>query len=231
MAEESIARDQAQFFGNLLRTHGNSPMGTSSESLAHKRLRFSEIFACLEPSTGFSIHDVGMGLGHFYDFLATKLDPESFDYSGSEILEEYVAACRARLPRGVFHLRNLADPQNRFEDVQAHDYVVLSGVFHQMQKTPIPTWEKYLKSLLRNSFSLAKKAMVFNLVSPYVGFYQPGIYYAKLGKILDFVTEDLSRFFILRHNYALYEFTVAVYTEAFVQSKFDEPEFGKYFGP
>lgn len=51
----------------------------------------------------------------------------------------------------------------------------------------------------------------------------------NLSKILDFVSEELSRFFIVRHNYALFEFTVAVYTNDFVKERFTEPEFEKYF--
>lgn len=202
-------------------------MGTSSESLAHKSLRFSEILKCMEISPNFSVHDVGMGLAQFNNFLEEELTSIRFEYSGSEIFEGYVNSCRKRLPSKVFFHRNIAE-LNSIEG-EIYDFVVLSGVFHQMQKTPIPKWEKYLKSLLRNSFRLAKKGMVFNLVSPYVDFHQSGIYYARLPMILDFMVEELSRFFFIRHNYALYEFTIGVYTEDYVKSKFKEHEFLKYF--
>lgn len=230
MDEKEIANEQARIFGELLKQFGDAPMATSSESAAHKLLRFSEIFSLLEPSPGFQVHDIGMGLAGFHDFLAERLGSDSFEYSGSEILNEYVLKCRDRLPQRLFYCRNIADrTENYILDGEAYDFVVASGVFHQMRRTPIPDWEKYIKAVLRNSFLLARKGLVFNLVSPYVDFYQPGIYYAKISKILDFVSEELSRFFIVRHNCALFEFTVAVYTNDFVKERFTEPEFEKYF--
>lgn len=230
LSDKKIKEDQNRIFGELFRKFGNSPMATSSESPEHKRLRYAEILNSIEAAPGISIHDVGMGLSQFHDFVAESLDIDSFEYSGSEILEDYVHASRRRLPERTFFHRNLADSLSEQATAESYDFVVLSGVFHQMQNTPIPEWEKYLKSLLRNSFSLATKGIVFNLVSPYVEFQQSGIYYAKLHKILDFIVEDLSRFFIVRHNYALYEFTVAVYTEEYTKSRFHEPVLQKYFG-
>lgn len=230
MNEREIAEQQVQVFGELLKSYGDSPMATSSESAAHKRLRFNEIFALLEPAPGFSVHDVGMGLGGFHDFLAERVGTEAFDYSGTEILNDYVLRCREKFPDRLFYCRNIADrDDNGIEDGEEYDFVIASGVFHQMRLTPIPDWEKYLKSVLRSSFLLARKGLVFNLVSPYVDFYQPGIYYAKMSKILDFVAEELSRFFVVHHNYPLFEFTVAVYTEDFVKTRSREPEFEKYF--
>jgi hypothetical protein len=232
MDKKEITQNQIRIFRNLFEQHGNSPMGVSSESLVHKRLRFSEILEFMDVSTNFSVHDVGMGLAHFHDFLEEKLNFIKFEYSGSEILEEYVNSCRERLPSRDFFHRNISENKNIGGGGwtgEVYDYVVLSGVFHQMRETPITDWEIYLKSLLRNCFQMAKKGIVFNLVSPYVDFYQTGIYYARLPKILDFITEELSRFFVIRHNYALFEFTICVYQKDYVKTKFQEPEFQKYF--
>jgi glycosyltransferase involved in cell wall biosynthesis len=51
----------------------------------------------------------------------------------------------------------------------------------------------------------------------------------ELPKLINFINDDLSRFFEIRHHYALFEFTVYVNEEDFIKSKTHQPEFQKYF--
>ena len=71
--------------------------------------------------------------------------------------------------------------------------------------------------------------MAFNLISPYVDFYQTEVYYANIQKYLNFIVSDLSRFFEIHHNYALFEMTIFVYKEEYIKSNHPESEFQKYF--
>jgi len=47
--------------------------------------------------------------------------------------------------------------------------------------------------------------------------------------LINFINDELSRFFEIKHNYALFEFTVYVYKYEHIKSKSIEPEFQKYF--
>jgi hypothetical protein len=230
MSLDDVARAQSRHFSGLFEKYGNTPRGVSSESLAHKNARYREILSCLDVQENFSLHDVGFGLGAFNDFLVVSLPGNNFEYSGSEVTSSYIDAVRKRIPGKLFFLRNLADGQASDYVDEQYDFVTLSGVFHQIQDTNILDWENYMKAILSNSFSLTKKIMVFNLVSPFVAWRNPGVYYADITKILEFIQGSLSRFFLVRHNYALFEFTVAVYTETYIKTKSPEPEFQKYFG-
>lgn len=219
MSLDDVARAQSSHFSGLFEKYGNTPMGVSSESVAHKNARYREILSCLDLQENFSLHDVGFGLGAFHDFLTTRLPGTNFKYSGSEVTPEYVDAIRKSIPGGLFFHRNLADGEAIHSVDEEYDFVILSGVFHQIQNTNIIEWEKYMEAILSNSFSLTKKIMVFNLVSPFVEWTNPGVYYADLSKVLNFIQGSLSRFFVVRHNYALFEFTVAVYTESYYKDK------------
>ncbi len=220
-----ITQAQVRHFKNLYKANKGTPMAVSSESPAHKRLRYEELSRVFLGDDSFSIHDVGMGLGDYHVYLKEAFPALHFDYSGSEIVKEFWEHASCRFPQQQFHLRDISE--RAFED--RYDYLVMSGVFHQRRDTSIPQWEAYARRLIANCFAMCRKAVGFNFISPFVDFYQTEVYYCNLSKILNFIVDDLSRFFLIQHNYALFEFTTFVYRPEYIKSKFRQPEFQKYF--
>jgi len=218
-------KNQEETFRQLYAQPTGSPMAVSSESQEHKRLRFSRIKGLFQADTACSIHDVGMGIADLNAYLLEAMPGSEFDYSGSEILAEYVDAARTRFPELQFFHRDIAEhvPEDRY------DWVVMSGVFHQRRESSIRDWEAFSQRIIRNAFAMARKGIAFNFVSPFVDFYQTQVYYCNLPKLLNFINDDLSRFFQLRHDYALFEFTVYVYQSEYIAEQFPQSEFRKYF--
>lgn len=216
---------QEKFFRELYEQHGYSPMALSSESLAHKALRFSKIAGIFEQDENFSVHDVGMGFADFADYIKNKFPNKKIEYSGSEILQEFVDASSYKFSDCKFYCRDIAEKAPS----ETYDYVVMSGIFHQRRDSSIRDWEKFAEKILFNSFKICKKGIAFNFISPFVDFYQPQVYYSNLPKWINYVNDNLSRFFIINHDYALFEYTVYVYKEAYMSSKYSQKEFKKYF--
>ena len=217
--------DQEAHYRMLLEKHAGTPMAVSSESVAHKKLRFDQIAKLFGDDSEFSVHDVGMGLGAFGIYLRENFAARRIEYSGTEILPEFVKAAKEEHSDSRFYLRDLTEKAGD----DRYDYVVLSGVFHQRRSTPIPDWEKFSRQIVRNSWEMCRKGLAFNFISPFVDFYQSEVYYANLPRVIQFISEELSRFFVVNHSYALYEFTVLVYRESYVAERDCAPEFRKYF--
>jgi len=216
---------QERIYRELYEKHKGTTMAVSSESPAHKRLRFTQVTDIFAHEEACTVHDIGMGLADMYAFIQERWPGKEITYSGTEILKEYVDACKGRYPDLGFHHRDLADRPG--ED--RYDYVVMSGVFHQRRESTIRDWEAFAQNIIRNGFAMCTKGVAFNFISPFVDFYQTQVYYANLPKLLNFINDDLSRFFEIRHNYALFEFTVFVYKEDYAHARHPEPEFSKYF--
>lgn len=216
---------QEKIFRELYENNKGTPMATSSESLVHKALRYKIITSIFEDDDDFSVHDVGMGLADLNAYIRHAFPNRRIEYSGSEIVDELVATSRERYPQLSFFHRDLSEEPGK----DTYDYVVMSGVFHQRRDSTIGEWEDFSQNLLRNSFRMCKKGVSFNFISPFVDFYQTNVYYCNLPKLLNFINDDLSRFFEIKHNYALFEFTVHVYKEEFVSSQQPEDELSKYF--
>lgn len=225
MSNNKVRISQENIYKELYEKHKGTPMAVSSESLNHKRLRFGKICEIFKEDDDFSVHDVGMGIADLNTFIRENYPQKSIIYSGSEILKEYVEDSGKRFPESNFFHRDIAE--SSFED--KYDYLLMSGVFHQRRETPIRDWEKFSQNILKNSFEMCNKGIAFNFISPFVDFYQTQVYYSNLPKLINFINDELSRFFEIKHNYALFEFTVFVYKEEFIKSLHPQEEFVKYF--
>ncbi|NVJ46715.1 MAG: class I SAM-dependent methyltransferase [Cytophagia bacterium] len=221
----STRQKQEEIYRGLYTEHKGTPMAVSSESLNHKNQRFKLITNIFKDQTDVSVHDVGMGLADLYAFIQTEIKETNVQYSGTDILREFVEESRLRFPECRFYHRDIAE--SAFEDT--YDYVLLSGVFHQRRDSSIREWELFWQKMIKNAFLMSRKGVAFNFVSPFVDFYQTQSYYCNLPKLLNFINDDLSRFFEIKHDYALFEFTVYVYQESYIKSITPEPEFQKYF--
>lgn len=220
-----VRKAQEGIYRELLSKHKGTPMAVSSESLAHKKLRFDLISRMFSGDKGFTLHDVGMGIADFGEYLQKHHGEKQVIYSGTEILEEYCEEAKRRFPGSEFFCRDIAD--RPYED--EYDYIIMSGVFHQRRDTAIPDWEKFAQDIIRNSFKMCNRGVAFNLISPFVDFYQTQVYYSNLPKFINFINDELSRFFVISHDYALFEYTVFVFKEDYIKSKYTEIEFQKYF--
>lgn len=223
--ENKTRRNQECFYKELLEKYKGTTMAVSSESLAHKKSRFKHITDIFESDDNISIHDVGMGLADMYTYIQENFPQKKITYSGSEILIEFVNEASQRFPNLSFYHRDLAEKP--FDD--CYDYLLMSGVFHQRRENTIREWEEFAQNLIFNSFQMCKKGIAFNFISPFVDYYQTQVYYSNLPKIVNFINDKLSRFFVIKHNYALYEYTVYVYREEYIKLLHPEPEFQKYF--
>ncbi|HMO61148.1 MAG TPA: hypothetical protein PKC39_01670 [Ferruginibacter sp.] len=216
---------QEKIYKELYEKHKGTPMAVSSESWNHKLTRFKMVCDIFRDDDNITVHDVGMGIADMGEFIKTQFPQKNIQYSGTEILEEYVAEAQRRFPGSQFYKRDIAEQS--FED--RYDYLLLSGVFHQRRDSSVRDWEKFAQMIIKHSFEMCNKGIAFNFISPFVDFYQTQVYYCNLPKLINFINDDLSRFFEIRHNYALFEFTVYVYKEQYMKAQHPQPEFQKYF--
>ncbi|MFW5879700.1 MAG: hypothetical protein ACOCUV_02640 [bacterium] len=218
-------KSQKKIFKDLYTRYNGSPMAVSSESMEHKRLRFkfvTDIFKCED---NISVHDVGMGIADMYQFIKDEYPDKSIEYSGTEILKEFVDESKRRYPDLTFYYRDIAEKS--YEDI--YDYILMSGLFHQRRDSSIRDWEDFACNIIFNSFKMCKKGIAFNFISPFVDYYQTQVYYCNFPKYVNFINDKLSRFFEIRHCYPLFEFTVYVYQKDFIRKHYLQQEFQKYF--
>lgn len=225
MTNNNTRENQERIFRGLYQKFKGTPMEVSSESNVHKKTRYEILTKLVENEEIIQVHDVGLGLASYYDYLLNKFSNKIIEYSGSDILIEYVKEAQKKYNSIHIYHRDLAEEAGK----DKYDYLIMSGLFHQRRDSKISDWERFSQAIIKNTFLMCNKAIAFNFITPFVDFYQSDVYYCNLPKLINFINDELSRFFVLHHNYALFEFTVFVYKEDYIHSMYPQSEFEKYF--
>lgn len=222
---DKVAKSQSDYYGRLFKKHGYSPAAVASVKQIYKNLRYSKLSGIFKNDKDFSIHDIGMGLGHYYEYLKKNFLDRKIVYSGSEVVKKFVDFCENKYPANMFYYRDISAKKYK----EKYDYLIFAGTFYHPYNNTKAEWEKFMFRIISNAFKMAKKGVAFNCITEFCDYYDHDLYYCNISKLVKFINNNLSRFFTIEHDYALYEFTVFVYNSNFIKNKYPEIEYQKYF--
>jgi SAM-dependent methyltransferase len=154
-----------------------------------------------------SLLDFGCGLGHLFE-LIRKEDHRGIDYTGLDLSERFLGAARARHPDAHF-LR--LDAVERPDELPEFDYIVMNGIFNYRGEVGYEAMLAYWMRLLEAVYPRARHGLAFNVMSKRVDWERDDLFHLPFDTAIDFVATRLSRHFVIRHDYGLYEYTCYVY--------------------
>jgi len=220
-----ISKSQANYYDTLLKEYGPSVDAVASGKQIYKELRYEKLCGVFEKDIELTLHDVGCGLCHLYEYIKKAYPDKSINYSGSEITSEFVDYCRKNYPTNQFYYRDLSE--RAFDE--RYDYLVFGGTFYHLVDTTEKNFDIYMKKMIVKAFAMCNRGLAFNFITSYVQYRYDGLFYAKVPNIIDFVANNMSRFFSIDHAYPLYEYTVYIYKEEYIASHYRDESFRKYF--
>ena len=91
------------------------------------------------------------------------------------------------------------------------DYIILNGVFTQKRDLTFDEMLVYFKSLIKIVFSKTRIGIAFNVMSKQVDWERDDLFHLPMDTLASFLTKDISRNFVIRNDYGLYEYTTYVY--------------------
>jgi len=200
-------RQLAAHYDTLAFKHGNTPAAVQKSSLETQEARLKILSdVVLDPAA--SISDFGCGAGYLLSYLRREKG-YSGEYTGYDISHRLLELARDAYPDATFQKRDIFA-----EGISSSfDYVLVSGVFNNRIND---NWG-FICGALTTLFKSCKKAMAFNLLSRYVDFTDPGLFYADPAAVFHFCKEHLSPCVTIRHDYEVkagtvpFEFTTIVY--------------------
>ena len=183
----------ADHYRSLLQAHGDSHEAAQYSSRDSQEARYA-VLAGVGDLRGARVLDFGCGTGH----LATWLQGRGIDcrYTGVDIVTEFFPHARAKHPGHRFG--TLAD----FEG-ERFDYVLVSGVFNNR----IDDNAGFLENTLRDLFARTDRGLAFNLMSAYVDYQDPDLWYAEPEAVFGLV-KRLTPFVTLRNDYVVKQVAV-----------------------
>ena len=207
--EDRAYRRIVAHYENCLDRHGDSHLGVDWPDPEDAATRYATMLGVIRdaPGTRVRLLDFGCGAGHLLDYLR-RAGRSDIDYYGLDISQKFVALCRDKFPGVAFTAADILDDPN---PVGPADYVVANGVFTEKRDLTQTEMMRYLQETLRALWPLARKGLAFNVMSKQVDWERDDLFHLSFDDLAGFLSRDLTRHFVLRQDYGLYDYTAYLY--------------------
>lgn len=196
-------------YESCLQRHGDNHLGVDWPNREDAETRYRVMLEVIKrpPDATVSLLDFGCGASHLYEFILRHRRDE-IDYSGLDISPRFVRLSREKFPQVTYYcLDILKDP----DSLPEFDYVVLNGVFTEKRSLSFEQMLRYFQETLAAVFAKARVAIAFNVMSKHVDWERDDLFHLPLDTLAGFLRKRLSRHFVFRNDYGLYEYTTYVY--------------------
>ena len=158
--------------------------------------------------SGYSILDLGCGLGHMYRYMNSIDSP--YKYCGVDVSDVFVKECQRKFPDMPFFKLDILQDDLSSIPIRS-DYIIMNGVFTEKCNLSFEEMKEYFESFIKKAYELCNKGIAFNVMSKDVDWERDDLFHLPLSDLSAFLTKDLTRKFIIRNDYGLYEYTTYVY--------------------
>jgi SAM-dependent methyltransferase len=200
----------AEHYDNCFKQHGDSNLGVDWPNYEDTLTRHQVMYDLIKPKeqlhiTNSTLLDFGCGLGHFYEWIQTQTYQPK--YSGLDINKGFCDACKVKYPYLNFYYTDIL--QNN--DIPNFDYIVCNGTFTEKRELTQNEMMDFFTSAITKLWDKCNKGIAFNLMSKHVDWERDDLFHVSLDELGWFLKNNLSRNFVIRNDYGLYEYTVYVY--------------------
>ena len=140
---------------------------------------------------------------------------DGIEYSGLDPSKRMVEESRRKHPQITYSVVDVLDEP---ELVPEFDYVVMNGVFTIRPSQTYNQMLEYLNHVLRAAYPKARVGLAVNFMSKQVDWEREDLFHLPMDFLASFLAHEISRHFVIRHDYGLYEYTAYVYREPVVNS-------------
>lgn len=196
----------AEHYDNCFQQHGDNNLGVDWPNYEDTLIRHSVMYDIIENKES-TLLDFGCGLGHYYEWIENINNPKLTKYSGLDINEGFYNTCKTKFPHLTFYHLDIFKDDN----LPNFDYIVINGVFTEKQGlTQDEMWD-FFTSAISKLWNKCDKGIAFNLMSKHVDWEREDLFHVGLDELGWYLKNNLSRNFIIRNDYKLYEYTTYVY--------------------
>jgi SAM-dependent methyltransferase len=194
----------AKHYDECFKKHGDSNLGVDWPNHEDTLIRH-EVMSDMIKINNSTVLDFGCGLGHFYEFIKSNNLP--IRYSGLDINESFVNACKAKYPYLNFYHMDILQNNN----IPNFDYIICNGTFTEKRDLAQNKMMEFFTSTIKELWNKCNTGIAFNLMSKHVDWEKEELFHVSLDELGWFLKNNLSRNFIIRNDYKLYEYTAYVY--------------------
>jgi SAM-dependent methyltransferase len=196
-------------YESCLAKYGDTCRGVDWPNAEDAQTRYRIMLEVIKagPTEKVNLLDFGCGASHLYEYiLRYRLD--HIQYSGLDLSPTFINLSQNKFPSIRYYALDILDASSPLPDF---DYIVMNGVFTEKRELTFEEMLTYFKAVVSRVFNKARVAIAFNVMSPHGDWQRQDLFYLPLDTLAAFLVENLTRDFVIRNDYGLYEYTTYVY--------------------
>ena len=197
----------AEHYKKCFEDHGDNHLGVDWPKYDDTLTRYKVMLDLINENNKVSLLDFGCGLGHLYKFILNEKKENEIVYSGLDINEKFYDHCIKKYPEVNFFLKDI----NINDEIPNFDYIVCNGTFTEKRDLSYEEMFDFMTNTLKTLWSKANKGIAFNVMSKLVDWERDDLFHVSMDEIGLFLKNNLSKNFVIRNDYKLYEYTIYVY--------------------
>ena len=210
--EDKTYRSIVRFCEDCLDQYGDNYRGVAwTKRQEDADTRYQVMLDVMKPNHAgkTTLLDLGCGASHLYEYIVRhKL--ENIEYSGLDVSEKFLALSRRKFPAITYYHLDILDKP---DELPEFDFVVMNGLFTAKVDVPYDDMLAYFKDVVSRVFTKTRVGMAFNVMSKQVEWERDDLFYLPFDVLASFLTQQVSRHFVIRHDYGLFEYCTYVYRE------------------
>lgn len=199
-----------EHYESCLEKHGDNHLGVDWPKLDDVDKRYKvmlDIIKLNEDSLiDVSLLDFGCGTAHLLDYIQ-KNNYNTILYSGLDISQKFIDVAHGKYPNNSFYCFDIFDSKI---EIQNFDYIVMNGVFTEKRELTFKEMWNYFTKMLPIIFEKCNKGFAFNVMSKNVDWERDDLFHVSHDVLSSFLCENITRNYVIRNDYGLYEYTVYV---------------------
>ena len=197
-----ITSAMANHHAKIFSDYGPTARGVDWRDELTANTRYEKMLAVVDDLyVGDSLLDVGCGYGGLLQYIHDN--HYSISYRGIDVVPEMVQYAKSRFSPEQFECSDVM----RLDENVRFDYVVCNGILTQKLDISLLQMDVFAKALIKKMFSLCNKGIAFNVMTTYVNFFAPNLFYKHPAELMIFCFSDVTHSLRMDHSYGLYEYT------------------------
>lgn len=196
-----------EHYENCLKKHGDTHLGVDWPKAEDASLRYKIMLDIIHLGENCSLLDFGCGAAHLLSFIQNN-GYHNISYSGLDLSNDFISICKQKNPCINFICGDVI----KTPDIIANfDFIILNGVFTEKRELSFDEMFEYFKSLVKILFEKTNKGIAFNVMTAHVDWEREDLFHLPFDLLASFLKQEISRNFIIRNDYGLYEYSVYIF--------------------
>jgi ubiquinone/menaquinone biosynthesis C-methylase UbiE len=200
----------ALHYKNCLKKHGDTALGLDWPTENDMLRRYDVMLGLIKNyETDLTLLDLGCGTSGLLEYINNK-KLNNIHYAGLDINKEFIEISQKKFPSIDYYCSDILSGDI---NIPNFDYVVMNGIFTLKCSLSFDDMFNFMKEMLRVVSLKANIGFAFNVMSKHVDWERDDLFHLPLDPLVNFLSKGISRNFVIRNNYELYEYTVYVYLD------------------